>query len=541
MTETSILWATNGTGDGTGSGYTADNLFQLYRALFAGVTGTDLAGVAPDYLNKLAVTGSSSPLSVDTGAALVYGVPYFNSAAVSVAVPTPASATRIDRIVLRASWSAQTVRVTRVAGTEGAGAPNLTQSQGVTWDMPLAQVSITTGGVITITDEREFLRALGDSGVSTAKLADLAVTTAKIADSAVTSAKIADGTIVAGDIASDAVTTVKILDANVTTAKIADLNVTTGKLAASAVTTAKVADGNVTSAKLADMAQATVKGRAAAAGTGVPGDLTAAQLVTIITAADGAGTGLDADTLDGSHAAAFAAAAHSHGTSEIAAGAVTNAKLADMAQATIKGRAGQAGTGTPTDLTAAQVVTIITAADGAGSLLDADTVDGSHATAFAAAAHSHSTSEIADDSISNTKLANMAQSTVKGRAVGAGTGDPTDLTAAQLTAIVNSSNVGAWTTLTLESGATHSTNNGAQYRLVGDVVEFRGSVRLTASVTTLVANMPGGYQQPTGRFIEIPLRQGTAYLYVTGSLIYIYSGSTGNDYSLHGLRYSVTT
>jgi hypothetical protein len=42
-----------------------------------------------------------------------------------------------------------------------------------------------------------------------------------------------------------------------------------------------------------------------------------------------------------------------------------------------------------------------------------------------------------DDGITNTKLANMAESTVKGRAAGAGTGDPTDLTATQATAILN--------------------------------------------------------------------------------------------------------
>lgn len=42
---------------------------------------------------------------------------------------------------------------------------------------------------------------------------------------------------------------------------------------------------------------------------------------------------------------------------KIAAGAVTNAKLADMSAATIKGRAKGAGAGTPTDLTPLQVVT----------------------------------------------------------------------------------------------------------------------------------------------------------------------------------------
>lgn len=46
-------------------------------------------------------------------------------------------------------------------------------------------------------------------------------------------------------------------------------------------------------------------------------------------------------------------------TAKIAGDAVTNAKLANMAEATIKGRAAGAGTGDPTDLTGAQVVTIL--------------------------------------------------------------------------------------------------------------------------------------------------------------------------------------
>lgn len=47
------------------------------------------------------------------------------------------------------------------------------------------------------------------------------------------------------------------------------------------------------------------------------------------------------------------------------------------------------------------------------------------------------TSGLVDDAVTNAKLANMAQSTVKGRAAGAGTGDPTDLSAAQATAILD--------------------------------------------------------------------------------------------------------
>lgn len=44
---------------------------------------------------------------------------------------------------------------------------------------------------------------------------------------------------------------------------------------------------------------------------------------------------------------------------------------------------------------------------------------------------------LASDSLTNALLANMAQATIKGRASGAGTGDPTDLTATQATVILN--------------------------------------------------------------------------------------------------------
>lgn len=91
--------------------------------------------------------------------------------------------------------------------------------------------------------------------------------------------------------------------------------------------TTEITDGTVTSAKLANMVQATVKGRASGAGTGVPVDLTAAQLVAIITGADGAGTGLDADLFEGQHGSFYQNASNLNAgtipSARVAAGAVT--------------------------------------------------------------------------------------------------------------------------------------------------------------------------------------------------------------------------
>lgn len=259
MAESSLFWVTNGTGDGASGGYTQTQMFEWLRSFLA-PSATNLGGVAPDYQNKLAVSGTSSPVSVATGAALVYGIPYVNTGAVTVAIPTPSGATRIDRIVLRANWTAQTVRITRIAGTEGGAAPSLTQSAGTTWDIPLAQASITTAGVITVTDQREYLSLVGDNSLTTAKyqFASVdsaaiggfaiqtghiyagAVTTVKIADDAVTQAKIDAGAVGASELATGAVTETKLGTGAVTETKIGTGAVTTAKIADDAVTAAKV-------------------------------------------------------------------------------------------------------------------------------------------------------------------------------------------------------------------------------------------------------------------------------------------------------------
>lgn len=165
MTERSRFWDGTVTGDAPEAPY--DGPTEFANVTRAGVfTGNSVnkSGVIMGELNELAVVGGAGLVTVDTGKAFVYGSWYENDASVNVAIPTPSVSTRVDRVVLRKDWAAKTVRITRIAGVEGAGAPAVTQIAGVTWDMNISQVSITTGGAITVTGvgggERNFLPVL---------------------------------------------------------------------------------------------------------------------------------------------------------------------------------------------------------------------------------------------------------------------------------------------------------------------------------------------------------------------------------------------
>ncbi len=156
MAEKSIFWTTGATGDGA-TAYTQAEVIRWMRQLW--LADDTEEGVQKGYENDLEPTGAATPVAINTGAAIIYGFPYWNTASVNVAVATPAGNTRIDRIVLRASWAAQTIRITLIAGAEGSGIPPaIVQTDGVTWDLKICQVSITTGGTITLTDERDWVR-----------------------------------------------------------------------------------------------------------------------------------------------------------------------------------------------------------------------------------------------------------------------------------------------------------------------------------------------------------------------------------------------
>jgi hypothetical protein len=156
MAERSMYW------DGASyNGNVLDDVFEYM--LTAGLAGK--SGVFRGVGNMLAVSGVATPVLVRDGAACVKGKIYTNGSDINIAVASPAAATRIDRIILRATFAGApgTVTCVRLAGTEGTGLPPvLTQVDGTTWEISLAQVSITTGGVITVISERRPCKLQGD-------------------------------------------------------------------------------------------------------------------------------------------------------------------------------------------------------------------------------------------------------------------------------------------------------------------------------------------------------------------------------------------
>jgi hypothetical protein len=155
VTEKSLFWTTDGTGDGPADGYTATQFYDFVRRLLLG--DETAQGVLNDVLNELAVSGSTSPLSVASGCAIVYGFFYENTAALNLSVTTPVVDTTGGRVNLKVDWTAQTVRAVVQLNTDGTAAiPSLVQTAGSEWNISLATFTITTGGAITLTDARQF-------------------------------------------------------------------------------------------------------------------------------------------------------------------------------------------------------------------------------------------------------------------------------------------------------------------------------------------------------------------------------------------------
>lgn len=181
-----------------------------------------------------------------------------------------------------------------------------------------------------------------------------------------------------------------------------------------------ISNNAVTNVKAADMAQDTIKGRVST-GTGDPEDLTATQVRTLLNIEDGAN-----NYSHPNHSGDVTSVGD--GATTIVDDAVSNPKLSDMPANTLKGN----DTGIsadPKDLTASEVRALLNVADGANAYTHPNHTGD-------VTSVGDGTTTIANDVVSNAKLANMATDTIKGRD-SAGTGDPEDLTPATVRAMLN--------------------------------------------------------------------------------------------------------
>ncbi len=104
----------------------------------------------------------------------------------------------------------------------------------------------------------------------------------------------------------------------------------------------------------------------------------------------------NSDLVDNQHASAFAAASHTHSGSAITSGTVLAAWID--------------GAITRDD----EIMPIVTANDGAGSGLDADLVDGLHASTFASVVHTHSAADLTSGTLSTGRYSAIADLSAEG-------------------------------------------------------------------------------------------------------------------------------
>lgn len=135
-----------------------------------------------------------------------------------------------------------------------------------------------------------------------------------------------------------------------------------------------------------------------------------------------------------------------------------------------------------------------------------------------------SAAAIADGSITNAKLSDMAQATVKGRASGAGTGAPQDLTASQLNAIVGSTDLfNPSSTVTL--GASSDEGRGQTGTPLP--LKVKGS-------SLLLYRESADTQPPNFEFLK--RRSGTGTVLQSGDMLgsIVWTGADGNTFGAIG-------
>jgi hypothetical protein len=172
MTESSWPWNGTTVGHAATGAYTAPYSAEEYTLVYARngcfvFSGSRGGGVILGHGGGLLATQTapaSANVIVPSGVAIVGGLHYYNDTNITIPIaPNTSGYPRLDRIVLRADWSAQTVTVDIIQGTPSASPvlPSLTQTWGTIWEVPLVWIYVANGfSTIETTDIHDDRRVL---------------------------------------------------------------------------------------------------------------------------------------------------------------------------------------------------------------------------------------------------------------------------------------------------------------------------------------------------------------------------------------------
>lgn len=154
MTEFGLPFDGVGVGDATNAPYSSAEWAHQWRLRHGVGTPFPNYGIFKgsgdgtyEALAVIATNPVSTNIEVQIGAALVNGRLYENTAAVTLAVGANASGNpRIDTVILRLDFVAQTIRLVLKQGTPAASPARPTLQQDATyWEVPLADVAVANG------------------------------------------------------------------------------------------------------------------------------------------------------------------------------------------------------------------------------------------------------------------------------------------------------------------------------------------------------------------------------------------------------------
>ena len=138
---------------------------EMFRTLFQAADPE--ACVIRGCLNEFEVTATGTPrqVQIDTGGCIVNGAWMVSDAVVNITAPTLASNT-VHRIVLEYNDTLNSVRPNIVENASSITSLPDFDRTGPIWQAPLASISVSAGGSVTVTNERKWLQVGGFQDVN---------------------------------------------------------------------------------------------------------------------------------------------------------------------------------------------------------------------------------------------------------------------------------------------------------------------------------------------------------------------------------------